>query len=151
MADTAENTLRESERLLELAEAEARFYREDFEELSYKEQRELIVGNAARIHSIAKAARENAEFLERGHLGKTTRKAWTYIRAAELKDIEGLEDWTIGHLLGIKQSKSEEANARVDISNVRRSITKGKKLLNVVHRGCWEEYAAQQRQRLGTE
>jgi hypothetical protein len=72
--ENAKRALRESERPLRLAEAEVRFYREDFEKLSERERRTLVVDAAARIHEVAKSAREHAEYLERGRVGKRTTK-----------------------------------------------------------------------------
>ena len=147
----AKRALRESERPLDLAEAEVRFYREDFEMLSDRERRTLVVDAAARIHEIAKAAREHAEYLERGRVRNRTTRAWVYVRAAEMKDIEGLGDREIGKRLGIEQSVSEKADERSDLSNVRRAVAEGRKLLDKVHDGRWQAHAAEQKRRAGIE
>ncbi len=74
-----------------------------------------------------------------------------YVRAAELKDIEGLKDREIGKRLGVGQSRSEKDGGRRDFSNVRRHYREGGRLLDVVHMGCWEEYATAQKRPAGLE
>ncbi len=141
----ARRILDESELLLELAEAELRFYRGDFEKLSYEDQKNLIVGNAERISMVAAAAHKHAEYLERWRVEKTTTKAREYVRAAELKDIEGLKDPEIAQRLGIEQAPTEKSEGRSDNANVRRATKEGRKILNILYGGGWTEYAKQQR------
>jgi NADH dehydrogenase/NADH:ubiquinone oxidoreductase subunit G len=90
----------------------------------------LIVGCCRRVNALLEASRQLGAFLEYGASDKDLRapleEVERYVRAAELKDVEGLSDRKIGEILGIEPAPSDEI--RRQNSNVRHAVKQGKRL-----------------------
>src|SRR5215213_2538491 len=117
-------------RTLEYVVALLRHYRPEFDDLPREEKHGLIVGCCRRVNTLLEALRQLGGFLEYGAPDKDLRapleEVERYVRAAELKDVEGLSDRKIGEILGIEPAPSDEI--RRQNSNVRHAVKQGKRL-----------------------
>jgi len=108
-----------------------RYYRPEFDELPHEEKLALIKEGCARVNKFLESLRHLEAFLEYGvprqDLRSRMEKAQQDIKAAELKDVEGLSNKTIGEILGISPAPSDEE--RRDNSRVRNSVNRGRCLL----------------------
>jgi hypothetical protein len=108
-----------------------RYYRPEFDDLPHKEKLALIEEGCARINTFLGALRHLEAFLEYGvpeqDLRSRMEKAQEDIKAAELKDVEGLSNPTIGKILGIFPTPSDQE--RRENSQVRTSVKRGRPLL----------------------
>jgi hypothetical protein len=117
-------------RTLEYVVALLRHYRPEFDDLPREEKHGLLVGCCRRVNVLLEASRQLGAFLEYGAPDKDLRvpleEVERYVRAAELKDVEGLSDRKIGEILGIEPAPSDEI--RRQNSNVRHAVKQGKRL-----------------------
>jgi len=117
-------------RTLEYVVALLRHYRPEFDDLPREEKHGLIVGCCRRVSALLEASKQLGAFLEYGAPDKDLRapleEVERYVRAAELKDVEGLSDRKIGEILGIEPAPSDEI--RRQNSNVRHAVKQGKRL-----------------------
>jgi len=108
-----------------------RYYRPEFDDLPYEEKLDLIKGGCARVNTFLESLRHLEAFLEYGvhrqDLRSRMEKAQQYIKAAELKDVEGLSYNKIGEILGIFPTSSDRI--RRENSRVRTSVKRGRPLL----------------------
>jgi hypothetical protein len=130
---------------LEYVVALLRHYRPEFDDLPREEKHGLIVGCCKRVNILLDASRQLGRFLEYGTPNKDLRppveKAQEYVRAAELKDVEGLSDRKIGEMLGIDPAPSD--SVRRQNSRVNHAVKQGRRLLF----GAWGEDGWQKRAR----
>jgi hypothetical protein len=81
-------------RTLEYVVALLRHYRPEFDDLPREEKHGLIVGCCRRVNALLEASRQLGAFLEYGARDRDLRapleEVERYVRAAELKDVEGL-------------------------------------------------------------
>jgi hypothetical protein len=133
-------------RTLEYVVALLRHYRPEFDDLPREEKHGLIVGCCRRVNALLEASRQLGAFLEYGATDKDLRapleEVERYVRAAELKDVEGLSDRKIGEILGIEPAPSDEI--RRQNSNVRHAVKQGKRLFT----DAWGEEDWQKRAEL---
>jgi hypothetical protein len=108
-----------------------RYYRPEFDDLPHEEKLVLIKEGCARVNTFLEALRYLEAFLEYGVPGQDLRsrmeKAQQDIKAAELKDVEGLSNTKIGKILGISPTLSDLD--RRENSRVRASVKRGRPLL----------------------
>jgi NADH dehydrogenase/NADH:ubiquinone oxidoreductase subunit G len=130
-------------RTLEYVVALLRHYRPEFDDLPREEKHGLIVGCCRRVNALLEASRQLGAFLEYGARDRDLRapleEVERYVRAAELKDVEGLSDRKIGEILGIEPAPSDEI--RRQNSNVRHAVKQGKRLFT----DAWGEEEWQKR------
>jgi hypothetical protein len=130
-------------RTLEYVAALLRHYRPEFDNLPREEKHGLIVGCCRRVNALLEASKQLGAFLEYGAPDKDLRapleEVERYVRAAELKDVEGLSDRKIGEILGIEPAPSDEI--RRQNSNVRHAVKQGKRLFT----DAWGEEEWQKR------
>jgi len=116
---------------LEYVVALLRHYRPGFDDLPKEEKHGLIMGCCKRVNTLLDASRQLGAFLEYGAPDKDLRppveKAQQYVRAAELKDVEGLSDCKIGEILGIDPAPSD--SVRRQNSRVNHAVKQGRRLL----------------------
>ena len=108
-----------------------RYYRPEFDDLPHEEKLALIQDGCVRVNKFLEALRHLEAFLEYGVPGQDLRsrmeKAQEDIKAAELKDVEGLSNPEIGKILGI--SPTARDRERRENSKVRTSVKRGRPLL----------------------
>ena len=108
-----------------------RFYCPEFDDLPHEEKLALIQDGCVRVNKFLEALRHLEAFLEYGVPGQDLRsrreKAQEDIKAAELKDVEGLSNSEIGKILGISPTTSDRE--RRENSRVRTSVKRGRPLL----------------------
>jgi len=108
-----------------------RYYRPEFDELPHEEKLALIKEGCARVNTFLESLRHLEAFLEYGVPGQDLRsrveKAQQDIKAAELKDVEGLSYTEIGKILSISPTASDRE--RRENSRVRISVKRGRPLL----------------------
>ena len=108
-----------------------RYYRPEFDDLPHKEKLDLIKEGCARVNTFLESLRRLEAFLEYGvpeqDLRSRMEKAQQDIKAAELKDVEGLSYTEIGKILGISPTSSDRE--RRENARVRTSVTRGSPLL----------------------
>src|SRR5215208_3643739 len=108
-----------------------RYYRPEFDELPHEEKLALIKEGCARVNTFLESLRHLEAFLEYGvprqDLRSRVEKAQQDIKAAELKDVEGLSYTEIGKILGISPTASDRE--RRENSRVRTSVKRGRPLL----------------------
>src|SRR5215212_5384942 len=108
-----------------------RYYRPEFDELPHAEKLALIQEGCARVNTFLESLRHLEAFLEYGvprqDLRSRVEKAQQDIKAAELKDVEGLSNPEIGKILGI--SPTARDRERRENSKVRTSVKRGRPLL----------------------
>jgi len=97
---------------LEYVAALLRHYRPEFDTLPYSERVALLKDGCRRANEVLASLSKFEGFLEYGVPEKDLRskleKAARYVRAAELRDIEGLSNRQIGEQLGITPPPSDE-------------------------------------------
>ncbi len=119
-----------------------RHYRPEFDELPREEQIDLVKAGCERVNNFLKALRHLVSFLEYGAAGKKLASgredAARDMRAAELKDVEGLTAPKLGDLLGIEKPDSDKDRRTNSTAN---DIAKrGRRLLvNNLGEGFWRE------------
>jgi hypothetical protein len=130
-------------RTLEYVVALLRHYRPEFDDLPKEEKHGLIVGCCRRVNALLEVSRQLGAFLEYGAPNKDLRapleEVERYVRAAELKDVEGLSDRKIGEILGIEPAPSDEI--RRQNSKVRHAVRQGRRLFT----DAWGEEEWQKR------
>ncbi len=108
-----------------------RYYRPKFDELPHDEQLALISGASERINAFLLASRQLVAFLEYGSPGHDLRQAATNasrdVRAAVLKDVEGLGSIRIAERLGLPVS--EKYRTKNEHKRVVKMIERGRKML----------------------
>jgi hypothetical protein len=96
---------------LEYAAALLRHYRPEFDELPYPERVALLKDGLRRVNEVLESLRKLVGFLEYGVTERDLRpkleKAARDLRAAELRDIDGLSNRQIGEQLGITPPPSD--------------------------------------------
>jgi len=89
-----------------------RHYRPEFDTLPYSERVALLRDGCSRVNEVLESLRKLVGFLEHGiperDLRPKLEKAARDVRAAELRDIEGLSNRQIGEQLGITPPPSDE-------------------------------------------
>jgi hypothetical protein len=108
-----------------------RYHRPDFELLPRDEKIGLLVHTCARINEFLDALKKLTAFLEYGtHDGRAkaaTRNADTDVKAAVLRDVDGLTYREIGEELGVPRPTDFEIKG--DYARVRQMVSRGRRFL----------------------
>lgn len=106
-------------------------YRPDFDGLPRDEQVGLVSGAAERMNALLAASRQFIEFLEYGSPGKDLRTAAENangdVRAAVLKDVEGLTLLRIAEHFGLRITETQRDKG--EHSTVREMVKRGRRML----------------------
>lgn len=108
-----------------------RYHRPDFGLLSREEKVGLLVYACAHINEFLDALKKLVTFLEYGNSNgrakAATRDADTDVRAAILRDVDGLTYREIGEEIGVPRPKDFEIKG--DYARVRHMVSRGRKIL----------------------
>jgi hypothetical protein len=96
------------------------------------QRREIVLGFARRIHTIAKAVRGFQEYGERGLVGHTGDPGQDVL-AAELRDLKGWPWVKVGQHLGFPQTDTDKV--KNDNQRARKAAMRGRNLLNQASSG----------------
>ena len=127
------------------ATALIRYYRPEFDGYPRAKQIALVEGFCERLNRFLKATRQLLDFLEYGDPERDLRPGIDNVkrdvRAAVLKDVEGLSYQKIGERLGLRRSESDAQKG--DNPNARQSVARGRRILATALGGekGWQKHA----------
>ena len=120
-----------------------RHYRPEFDDLPHEDKLELIVQACAHVNEFLEALRRFEAFLEYGIPGRPRKSAAKDanrdVKAAVLRDVDGLTYRQIGEELGIPPPKS--IGYKGDHPKVRQMVKRGRRLLErALDKAGWQEH-----------